>query len=57
MWGEAWRNVSWVAKDFELVQFGEEGALLPGVQGQDTWEWFKAAPGEVQNLHQETFLS
>lgn len=22
--------------------------LLSGIQGQDTWEWFRAASGEVQ---------
>lgn len=31
-------------------------ALLPGIQGQDVWEWLKAAPGEVQTRHEGTFL-
>ena len=38
---------------------GEGGADLfsLGFQGQDAWEWFKAALGEVQTGHEEAFLS
>jgi len=70
LWGvaEGFRLVWFGGKGAEgqphcSLQLPEEGtwgrscwALLPGTQWQDTWEWFKAAPGEVQTGNREAFL-
>jgi len=45
--------------EYHRLMIGRTGVAflhLPGIQWQDEWEWFKAAPGEVQTGHKEEFL-